>query len=103
MFGRFSPISSLSLSLSYACAWRRLSPSTDGQTGEAKDLWLFYFTDQPDLSTKLTAGLEGKVPPGRLLPHQNTLLHTTHIHPITQLFVCLSLLQRRSVVTGKRR
>jgi hypothetical protein len=67
MFGRFSPISSLSLSLSpisssvflsYACAWRRLSPSTDGQTGEAKDLWLFYFTDQPDLSTKLTAGLE---------------------------------------------
>ena len=72
MFGRFSPISSLSLSLSlpyifffslsYACAWRRLSPSTDGQTGEAKDLWLFYFTDQPDLSTKLTAGLEGKVP-----------------------------------------
>ncbi|CAI8023038.1 Mediator of RNA polymerase II transcription subunit 13-like [Geodia barretti] len=46
------------LSEGYACAWRRLSPSTDGQTGEAKDLWLFYFTDQPDLSTKLTAGLE---------------------------------------------
>ena len=55
-----SPISS-SVFLSYACAWRRLSPSMDGQTGEAKDLWLFYFTDQPDLSTKLTAGLEGKV------------------------------------------
>ena len=85
----------LSLSLSYACAWRRLSPSTDGQTGEAKDLWLFYFTDQPDLSTKLTAGLEGKVPPGRLLPHQNTLLHATHIHPLPScLFVVTAEAER---------
>ena len=66
-----SLLPSLSLSPnSYACAWRRLSPSTDGQTGEAKDLWLFYFTDHPDLSTKLTGGLEGW---GRQLITDHTL------------------------------
>ena len=50
----------LFLSLSrYACAWRRLSPCTDGLSGEAKDLWVFYFTDLPDISDKLTEGLQG--------------------------------------------
>ena len=52
-----------SLCCSYACAWRRLSPSTDGQTGEAKDLWLFYFTDQPDIASKMTVELEGQSSP----------------------------------------
>lgn len=45
---------------SYACSWRRLSPSTDGMSGEAKDLWLFFFTDHlPDISEKLAEGLQG--------------------------------------------
>ena len=46
---------------SYACSWRRLSPSTDGMSGEAKDLWLFFFTDHlPDITEKLAEGLQGR-------------------------------------------
>ena len=45
---------------SYACSWRRLSPCTDGMSGEGKDLWLFFFTDHlPDIIEKLTEGLQG--------------------------------------------
>ena len=43
----------------YACSWRRLSPSTDGVSGESKDLWIFYFTVLPDLSGKLASELKG--------------------------------------------
>ena len=43
----------------YACSWRRLSPSTDGVSGESKDLWIFYFTILPDLSGKLASELKG--------------------------------------------
>ena len=47
---------------SYACSWRRLSPSTDGMSGESKDLWLFFFTEHlPDISEKLAEGLQGIV------------------------------------------
>ena len=44
---------------SYACAWRRLTPCTDGLSGEAKDLWVFFFTDLPDISDTLAEGLQG--------------------------------------------
>ena len=44
---------------SYACAWHRLSPCTDGLSGEAKDLWVFFFTDLPDISDTLAEGLHG--------------------------------------------
>ena len=47
---------------SYACSWRRLSPCTDGMSGEGKDLWLFFFTDHlPDIIEKLAEGLQGRV------------------------------------------
>ncbi len=36
-----------------------MSPSTDGLSGETKDLWVFYFTDRPDISDKLAGGLKG--------------------------------------------
>ena len=45
--------------LRYACSWRRLSPSTDGVSGESKDLWVFYFTTLPDLSGQLAPELQG--------------------------------------------
>lgn len=44
----------------YACSWRRLSPSTDGVSGEAKDLWIFYFATIPDLTGKLAPELQGE-------------------------------------------
>lgn len=44
----------------YACSWSRLSPSTDGFSGEGKDLWVFYFTTLPDLSGQLAPELKGK-------------------------------------------
>ena len=43
----------------YACSWSRLSPSTDGVSGEGKDLWVFYFTTLPDLSQELAPDLRG--------------------------------------------
>ena len=43
----------------YACSWRRLSPSTDGISGEGKDLWIFYFTTLPDLTGRLATQLKG--------------------------------------------
>lgn len=47
---------------SYACSWRRLSPCTDGMSGEGKDLWLFFFTDHlPDIIEKLAEGLQGRL------------------------------------------
>ena len=43
----------------YACSWRRLSPSTDGLSGESKDLWVFFFTDLPDIAALLADRLNG--------------------------------------------
>lgn len=43
----------------YACSWSRLSPSTDGVSGEGKDLWVFYFTTLPNLSQELAPDLRG--------------------------------------------
>lgn len=42
---------------SYACSWRRQNPCTDGLSGETKDLWVFYFTDLPDIADTLAKGL----------------------------------------------
>ena len=47
-------------SSSYACSWRRQNPCTDGLSGETKDLWVFYFTDLPDIADTLAKGLVGK-------------------------------------------
>ena len=47
----------------YACSWRRLSPSTDGMSGEIKDLWVFYFTDLPNIMDTLSEELKGKASP----------------------------------------
>lgn len=37
-----------------------MSPSTDGLSGESKDLWIFYFTDLPDIADTLAKDLKGK-------------------------------------------
>jgi len=51
---------------SYACSWRRLNPCTDGFSGEAKDLWVFYFTDLPNITDKLSEELKGMCVCGRM-------------------------------------
>lgn len=71
---------------SYACSWRRLSPSTDGITGESKDLWVFYFTELPDISDKLAEGLQeeatGTWDEG-MTPESNTMLYRS-LHNIIE-------------------
>lgn len=51
----------------YACSWSRFSPSTDGVSGEGKDLWVFYFTSLPDLSGQLAPGLQGDLIHGKCI------------------------------------
>ncbi len=33
----------------------------DGLSGETKDLWVFYFTDLPDIANTLAKGLVGEI------------------------------------------
>jgi mediator of RNA polymerase II transcription subunit 13 len=88
------------LSEGYACAWRRLSPSTDGLTGEAKDLWLFYFTEQPDLSSKLAEGLE-EAPERGNWKEEMSIESTTMLYRALHNLIERSLLNENFLPLGK--